>query len=115
MDDQNPITATEGGLITGVVPAKVWQDGATYYFTNIEHFNGKDAVIRNHHYVVNITGAVGLGTPVYYPDGYKPEDSTPDIPEIPDPVVPSDDETYLSAKINVLSWKIVNNDVTLGQ
>ena len=59
--------------------------------------------------------AVGLGTPVYYPDGYKPEDSTPDIPEIPDPVVPSDDETYLSAKINVLSWKIVNNDVTLGQ
>ena len=115
VDDQNPITATEGGLITGVVPAKVWQDGATYYFTNIEHFNGKDAVIRNHHYVVNITGAVGLGTPVYYPDGYKPEDSTPDIPEIPDPVVPSDDETYLSAKINVLSWKIVNNDVTLGQ
>lgn len=107
------VTAT----MNGIVPAKMWQDGATYYFTNIEHFNGKAAVIRNHHYVVNITGVKGLGTPVYYPDSFTPtpENPTPEIPEIPEPVVPSDDETYLSAKINVLSWKLVNNSVVLGQ
>ena len=104
--------AAVNAIIGKVAPAKVWQQGATYYFTALEHVNGEDAVVRNHHYVVSISGVNGLGTPVYYPDSYTP--ANPTIPQIPEPVIP-DDEIYLSAKINVLSWRLVGNSVVLGQ
>lgn len=96
--------------------AKVWTDGATYYFTKILHHNDSDdtkdsySVIRNHAYKVSIEGVKGLGTPVYYP-----ENEPGKTPEVPEPVVPDEKETYIAAKINVLSWKIVNNSVVLGQ
>ena len=96
--------------------ANVWMDGKTYYFTPIKHIvetTQKDAVIRNNAYNVVITGVSGLGTPVYTPPIVP--GVTPDEPIIPDPILPGESETFISAKINVLSWRVVNNSVVLGQ
>lgn len=91
-----------------VIPsAQVWNEGMAYYFTDIKHLGaaGKTAeygVVRNHSYTVNIAGIAGLGTPVYDPSN-----------EIEEPVTPTDSESFISAQINVLSWRLVSNDVTL--
>lgn len=87
-----------------VEPAKVWAGGEAYYFAEVKHHNTTSGIVRNHAYTINVTGVTGLGTPVY--------DGSVNI----DPTLPSDDEqSYISAEINVLAWKVVNNDVTLGQ
>ena len=113
----NDLTSEQIAAIFAEIPtAKVWSQGATYYFTKILHHddaeNAKDkyAVIRNHAYSVSIEGVKGLGTPVYVPEGTEGEE-----PKIPEPVVPEETETYIAAKINVLSWRLVNNNVVLGQ
>lgn len=99
-------------ILKEIVPAKKWQDGATYYFTTIKHLNNKDALIRNHAYRLQVTEVKGLGTPANKPDD---DPSTPDPePEIPEPVNPSDTETYIAAEIDILSWRLVNNNVILG-
>ena len=82
--------------------AKVWKDGYTYYYFDIKHLGNKIGVVRNHIYDANITKLTGLGTPVYNPD------------EIIYPEKPIDDEeTFIAAQINILSWRIVKNDVEL--
>ena len=88
--------------------ARVWTDGKCYYTTTIQHLGtdglAKYGVVRNHVYKVNISDIVGMGTPVYDPDN---DEITP--------IVPSDEKSYLAAQINVLAWKVVGSDVTLGQ
>ena len=82
--------------------AKVWKDGYTYYYFDIKHLGNKIGVVRNHIYDANITKLSGLGTPVYNPD------------EIIYPEKPKDDEeTFIAAQINILSWRIVSNDYEL--
>lgn len=83
-------------------PAQIWEEGYCYYFTPIQHLGTSYGVVRNHMYQVNITDIVGFGTPVYNPSE-----------EIVKPVQPKDDNSYLSAKVNILSWKVVNSSVTL--
>ena len=83
-----------------------WLDGQSYFFTNIEHFgddnNNKYGIVRNHVYNINVTSIAGLGTP--YAGGIG--DITPEKPE---------DLTYeLQAKINILKWKVVNQNVALN-
>ena len=110
---QTALTTDEIAAIFDALPTvKVWSTGATYYFTKIQHNDNPkiNAVIRNHAYRVSIEGVKGLGTPVYIPEGSEGEE-----PTIPEPVLPEDTETYIAAKINVLSWKIVSNNVILGQ
>lgn len=81
--------------------AKVWKDGYTYYYFDIEH-GSKKGVVRNHIYDASLTSLVGLGTPVYNPDEIiYPEKPTPET------------DTYLAARINILSWRVVKNDVPL--
>lgn len=93
---------------------KVWTNGYTYYFVDIEHLNtvagaegqypvGKYGVVRNHWYAIDVTKIYGLGTPVFDPS----EEIIPENPQ--------DHETYLAAKINILSWRLVNQNTTLGQ
>lgn len=82
--------------------AKVWKDGYTYYYFDINHLGNKLGVVRNHIYDANITTLVGLGTPVYNPDEII-------YPEKPD----SDKDTYIAARINILSWRVVNSSVKL--
>lgn len=88
-------------------PVQVRKDGMTYYFTPIRHLAqnktemGYYGVVRNHSYRITINTISGFGTPVYDPD------------EIIDPVIPKDAETYLAARINVLSWRVVPSSVDL--
>lgn len=88
-------------------PVQVRKDGMTYYFTPIRHLAqnktemGYYGVVRNHSYRITINTISGFGTPVYNPD------------EVIDPVIPKDTETYLAARINVLSWRVVTSSVDL--
>lgn len=88
-------------------PVQVRKDGMTYYFTPIRHLAQKKTemgyygVVRNHSYRITINTIYGFGTPVYNPD------------EVIDPVIPKDTETYLAARINVLSWRVVTSSVDL--
>lgn len=89
-------------------PVDISNGGKTYYYTPIKHLGIKDSdaeygVVRNHSYQVEITSIKGFGTPVYNPDT-----------EIT-PVLPSDDKTYLAAKISVLSWRVVSSKVNLDK
>lgn len=88
------------------VPVEIHNGGRTYYYTPIKHLGKKGSIaeygiVRNHSYQVELNSIKGFGTPVYDPDK--------DIV----PVVPSDDLTYLAARINVLSWRVVPSKVDL--
>ena len=93
--------------LAAVQSALVYKNGMTYYWTEIKHLGAPDktaeyGVVRNHVYKVNITDITGYGTPVY--------DGTTDFitPEKPKDIV-----TYVSAQINILSWRLVENDYEL--
>ena len=100
-DDVNAALAKEDAQIRTV-------DGSTYYYTPIKHLGsegklGEYGIVRNHSYQVTIQNIQGYGTPVYDPD------------KVIDPMIPSDDNTYLAARINVLSWRVVSSNVNLDQ
>lgn len=88
-------------------PVQVRNDGMTYYYTPIRHLAqnktemGYYGVVRNHSYRITINTISGFGTPVYNPA------------EIIVPVIPKDTETFLAARINVLSWRVVPSSVDL--
>lgn len=86
--------------------ALVWKDGSTYYYNPIMHnVASQDApagVVRNHVYKINVTGIVGFGTPVFDPT------------LVIYPETPENNEHYIAARINILSWRIVNGDYVLG-
>ena len=88
-------------------PVQVRKEGMTYYYTPIRHLAqnktemGYYGVVRNHSYRITINTISGFGTPVYNPD------------EVIDPVIPKDTETFLAARINVLSWRVVPSSVDL--
>ena len=89
-------------------PAHVYTNGMTYYWLDIKHLGqtGSTAeygVVRNHVYKVNISGIQGYGTPVYNGDtAYLT------------PEKPVDISSYVSAQINILSWRVVANDYELN-
>lgn len=90
-----------------VEPAMLYNDGMTYYFTEIKHLGSKDSaseygVIRNHVYKVNISDVKGFGTPVYDPEV-----------EIDTPERPAEVKTYVAAEVRILSWKVVKNDYSV--
>ena len=92
----------------GADKAEIRTEGKAYYYVPIKHLGttgnlGEYGVVRNHFYKINLTGLTGFGTPVYNP-----------AKEI-DPTVPSYDNTYLAARIKVLQWRIVKQDVNLGE
>lgn len=100
-DDVNAALAKEEAQVRST-------DGATYYYTPIKHLGdagklGEYGIVRNHSYQVTIQNIQGYGTPVYDPD------------KVIDPMIPSDDNTYLAARINVLSWRVVSSNVDLDQ
>lgn len=90
-------------------PAEVRKDGKAYYFIPIRHIAIDDAkvgyygVVRNHWYKIALKSLTGYGTPVYA------ENKTID------PTMPEDQATFLAAKINVLQWRVVSQDVNLGK
>ena len=87
-----------------------WNDGKTYYWVELQHIVDKNdveyyGVVRNHLYQVNLTGLSGLGTPVPNPEKII-------IPETPGE---SDMETYISANMIIQAYRVVSNDVVLGE
>lgn len=88
-----------------VKDAFYWNRGAAYYSTPIEQHIGEThyyGIVRNHVYKIALKSLIGFGTPVADPD------KAIDIPETPDP-----EATYLSAQIQILKWKTVNQDAEL--
>lgn len=98
------ITADQANtMLAALGYAKIWNGGKTYYYFDITHltpaanvtdYTGK-AVVRNHVYKTFVSSIKGLGTPTFDPD-------EPIVPEKPE-----NDDTYVAARINVLSWRIV--------
>ena len=109
-------TTLNNNLATASDGAVGFADGMMYYNIPIEHLNNdavtetdskktipeaKYGVVRNHHYVVSITKLDNLGNGIFAPD---------------EVIVPDEkDQTkyYVGAKINILSWKLVNQNVEL--
>lgn len=83
-----------------------YKNGACYYQVPIEHLSSTDGnefygVVRNHSYVMTINNITGIGGAIY--------DEDEDLPLIPG----KDKNYYISATLSVLSWKVVNQSVTL--
>ena len=90
-------------------PAQIRKDGKAYYFIPIRHLGtdptkvGYYGIVRNHVYSIYIQNMYGFGTPVYDPT------------KVIDPTIPSNDATYLAARINVLSWRVVKYNADLDK
>lgn len=87
--------------------AEIRKDGRAYYYVPIKHLGdpGKIAeygIVRNHFYKITLTGITGFGTPVYDPD------------KVVNPAVPTYEDTYLAARVQVLQWRVVNQNASLG-
>ena len=83
--------------------AEIRKEGRAYYYTDVAHLGTAKGIVRNHYYQIDVNSIKGFGTPVYDPDSKFV------------PVVPEDTQTYLAARINVLSWRIVKQTVDLGK
>lgn len=113
----NDFSSFETALANASNGANGYKDGLMYYNIPIEHLNNTDittdesgketipeakyGVVRNHHYVVTINKLEKLGKGIFDPD------------EI---IIPNDDDKdtyYVGANINILSWKLVNQNVDL--
>ena len=96
------LTSDDLATLRGIV-ALFWNEGKTYFYTDIAHEGGLYGVVRNHLYNLTLTEVEGLGTPVTDPDN-------PIDPEKPDP----EDESYIAAQIQILKYKVVTQNVTLN-
>lgn len=83
--------------------AEIRSKGRAYYYTDVAHLGTAKGIVRNHFYQIDVNTIKGFGTPVYDPDSEFV------------PVTPEDTQTYLAARINVLSWRIVKQTVDLGK
>ena len=87
--------------------AEIRKDGRAYYYVPIKHLgdNGKLAeygIVRNHFYKITLSGIKGFGTPVYDPA------------KVVVPAVPTYQDTYLAARVQVLQWRVVTQSASLG-
>lgn len=99
--------AIDEALLTAITPAKIWDEGQTYYYFPIQHLGGQGSnaefgVVRNHVYACTINSLSGLGTPVFDPN------------ETIVPEKPTQEVNYIAAKIEVLTWRLVNQGVGLA-
>ena len=106
------ITALNDDLASASADAIAYNGGLMYYNIPVEHLNNGDVaengtipeakygVVRNHHYVVTIDKLEKIGRGIF--DGNEK-------------IVPGDDPDayYVGAKINILSWKNVSQNVEL--
>jgi len=108
------IAALNDNLAAASTDAIAYNGGSMYYNIPIEHLNNGDiaengtipeakyGVVRNHHYVITIDKLEKIGKGIFEED---------------ERIVPGEDpdgETYyIGAKINILSWKIVSQNVEL--
>lgn len=101
--------AAANTYLKGVEPGILYTNGMTYYHVDIEHLGTADAkygVVRNHVYQIDIESIKGYGSPFY-----SSLDFIVDVPDYPE----EDDGSYVAAKINILSWKVVKQGVDIVQ
>ncbi len=88
--------------------------GEMYYLIPIEHLDdnyldsgvlqeANYGVVRNHHYVLTITKLLNLGRGVYDPDEII----------VPNPGDYNDEYYHVNTKVNIVSWKLVEQNVEL--
>lgn len=87
--------------------AEIRKDGRAYYYVPIKHLGGTSelaeyGIVRNHFYKITLSGITGFGTPVYDPA------------KVVVPAVPTYQDTYLAARVQVLQWRVVNQSASLG-
>ena len=104
-------TKTNAYLATNVEPALLYTSGQTYYTIDIRHLGTNQnrpayyGVVRNHVYKIDVKSIVGYGSPIY---SGTSNIETPDYPT-------EDEASYVAARINVLSWKVVKQGVDIVQ
>ncbi len=104
-NDPNSVKATNEALKS--VPAAVlYENGETFYYVDIKHLGAENkaaeyGIVRNHVYNITINSIGGYGSPVYTGTEFV------DYPQI------TEQNTYVSAEINILSWKLVNQVVDI--
>ncbi len=103
-----PVTKDDVNTAIGADKAEIRTEGKAYYYVPIKHLGkagelGEYGVVRNHFYKITLTGINGFGTPVYNPE------------LVIDPTVPTYDNTYLAARVQVLQWRVVNQNANLGE
>lgn len=114
LDYFNNLINGTGTLKNANTAAMYYKEGMMYYNVPIEHLNNnakfpnltglKEAdygVVRNHYYIMTINSIKNLGSAVFNPEKN---------------IVPNDDDSkkyYVGAKINILSWKVVEQGVDL--
>lgn len=90
-----------------------FKGGSMYYNIPVKHLNpaeneeGSYGIVRNHIYKITFSAIKKLGHGIFRP-GEGSEEPEPIIPDEPD-----DDTYYLGTTINILSWKIVEQNVEL--
>lgn len=91
--------------------AEIRRDGRAYYYVPIKHLGSTKAnadaiaeygIVRNHFYKITLSGITGFGTPVYDPA------------KVVVPAVPTYQDTYLAARVQVLQWRVVTQSASLG-
>lgn len=91
--------------------AEIRKDGRAYYYVPIKHLGSTDTnadaiaeygIVRNHFYKITLSGITGFGTPVYDPA------------KVVVPAVPTYQDTYLAARVQVLQWRVVTQSASLG-
>ena len=88
--------------------AEIRKGGKAYYYVPIKHLGNTGelaeyGIVRNHFYKITLSGIKGFGTPVYNPD------------QVVKPAVPTYEDTYLAARVQVLQWRVVNQSANLGK
>jgi hypothetical protein len=99
--------------LKSIPSAVLYKDGETFYYVDIKHLGkrsleepekavvGEYGVVRNHIYDIVIRSIKGYGSPVY--EG---------IQLVEYPTTP-EQNSFVSAQINILSWRLVNQEVDI--
>ena len=108
-NDTKSVTATNAYL-KSIQPGILYKNGETFYYVDIKHLGAPNSlaeygVVRNHIYNIVINSIGGYGSPIYIGTSNL---VTPGYPDTPDA-----EETFVSAQINILSWRLVNQQVDI--
>ncbi|MEE0864380.1 MAG: Mfa1 family fimbria major subunit [Alistipes sp.] len=112
--DANSVNATNNYLKT-LDPGIIYKNGETFYYVDIKHLgkranpsvavDGEYGVVRNHIYNIIINSIGGYGSPIYIGNSNL---ITPEYPELPDA-----QESFVSAQVKILSWRLVDQQVDI--
>ncbi len=112
-DPQSVEDSYVNGELAKIEEALLYESGETFYFIDIKHLpvgdatdkQGEYGIVRNHIYNVKINSIGGYGSPVYIGNSNLVEPGYP--------IDPTDNGSFVSAEVRILSWRLVNQEVTI--